>query len=438
MGGFSHIDPCTMNDVNAFTSIFLGVLAAVVAARLYLAFRHTRHIERHQAAVPPAFARHIDLSAHQRAARYTSDKTRLGMKEILADALLLLVLTLGGGIALIDAASLSVFGASLWRDIATVLAVMAVSSIVMLPFDIVRTFVIEARYGFNKLTWRLFILDGLKGALLGLVIGIPLLLVIFWMVDRMGSLWWLYVWLVWLAFSIAMMVIYPKWIAPLFNKFTPLADEALKTRIEALMHRCGFQSQGLFVMDGSKRSSHGNAYFTGFGRNKRIVFFDTLIERLSPEEIEAVLAHELGHYKLGHIPRMMAAHFGIAFLVLAAMGWVIDQSWFYQGLGFAGVQSAGVALLLFFLLLPVFTFPLSPVSSLLSRKHEFEADAFAAGETQAGYLVSALVKLYRDNAATLTPDPLHSMMYDSHPPASLRVAHLERLPTSSDATLRPA
>lgn len=438
MAGFSHTVPCTMNDVNTFTSIFLVVLAAVVAARLYLAFRHRRHVERHQAAVPPAFAAHIDLDSHQRAARYTVDKSRLGMKEILADALLLLVLTLGGGIALVDALSLTVFGNGIWRDVATVLAVMALSSLVMMPFDIVRTFVIEARYGFNKLTWKLFILDGIKGTLLGLAIGVPLLLIIFWLVERMGSLWWLYVWLVWLGFSMAMMIAYPKWIAPLFNKFTPLTDEALKARIEALMQRCGFQSQGLYVMDGSKRSSHGNAYFTGFGRNKRIVFFDTLIERLSPEEIEAVLAHELGHYKLGHIPRMMAAHFGIAFLVLAAMGWVIDQAWFYQGLGFAGVQSAGVALLLFFLLLPVFTFPLSPLASVLSRKHEFEADAFAASETRAGHLVSALVKLYRDNAATLTPDPLHSMIYDSHPPASLRVAHLEQLPATSDANLRPA
>lgn len=429
-----------MMDVNAFTYIFLGLLAAVSAARLWLALRQISHVTRNRERVPEAFSAHIELAAHQKAADYTRDKTRLGMKETAVDALLLLVLTLGGGIALIDQLSVNLLGDSIWRDVATVLAVMAVSAVVMMPFDLVRTFVIEARYGFNKLTWKLFIVDGIKGMLLGLVIGVPLLLITFWLMSRMGDFWWLYVWLVWLGFSLTMMVAYPKWIAPLFNKFTPLADEALKTRIEALMRRCGFQSQGLFVMDGSKRSSHGNAYFTGFGRTKRIVFFDTLIERLSPEEIEAVLAHELGHFKLGHIPKMMATHFGIALLVLAAMGWVIDKAWFFQGLGFAGVQSTGVALLLFFMLLPVFTFPLSPLSSVLSRKHEFEADAFAAGETRSQDLVSALVKLYRDNASTLTPDPVHSMMYDSHPPASLRVAHLEQLAPhqDSDASLRPA
>ncbi|MBL8518946.1 MAG: M48 family metallopeptidase [Betaproteobacteria bacterium] len=427
-------------DVNTFTYVLAGFVALVLMSRLWLALRQLRHVARHRDCVPEAFAAHIELAAHQKAADYTRDKTRLSMKESVADMGLLLLFTLGGGIALVDHLSASVFGGAIWRDVATVLAVMAISGLVMMPFDIIRTFVIEARYGFNKLTWKLFILDGIKGMLLGLAIGVPLLLITFWLMARMGDFWWLYVWLVWLGFSLTMMVAYPKWIAPLFNKFTPLADEALKARIEALMRRCGFQSQGLFVMDGSKRSSHGNAYFTGFGRTKRIVFFDTLIERLSPEEIEAVLAHELGHFKLGHIPKMMVAHFGIALLVLAAMGWVIDKAWFYQGLGFAGVQSTGVALLLFFMLLPVFTFPLSPLASVLSRKHEFEADAFAAGETRSQHLVSALVKLYRDNASTLTPDPVHSMMYDSHPPASLRVAHLEQLHphTDSDASLRPA
>jgi len=427
-----------MPDVTTFTWIFLAFLAAALAFRLVLARRQIRHVQSHRDAVPAAFAEHIELSAHQKAADYTADKTRLGMKETVADTLLLLLLTLGGGIAIVDALSGTFFGESIWRDVFTVLAVMMLSGLVMLPFDIIRTFVIEARYGFNKLTWKLFIIDGIKGMLLGLVIGVPLLLITFWLMARMGDFWWLYVWLVWLGFSVLMMAVYPKWIAPIFNKFVPLADEALKARIEALMQRCGFQSQGLFVMDGSKRSSHGNAYFTGFGRNKRIVFFDTLIQRLTPEEVEAVLAHELGHFKLGHIPKMLVARFGMALLTLAAMGWVIDKSWFFQGLGFAGMQSVGVALLLFFLLLPVFTFPLSPLASILSRKHEFEADAFAAGETRAHHLVSALVKLYRDNAATLTPDPLHSMMYDSHPPAAIRVAHLETLNANPDASLRPA
>lgn len=415
--------------MNTFTGIFLVMLAATVALRLWLARAHVAHVLKYRASVPPEFAEHIALDAHQKAADYTVAKTRLAMKETIADALFLVVLTLGGLIAGVDEIAAQYMG-GYWRGVATVFGVMLLSSLVFLPFEIVRTFMIEARYGFNKMTWGLFIADGIKGMLLAAALGTPLLLVTFWLIERMGEFWWFYVWLVWLGFSVLMMAVYPTFIAPLFNKFAPLADESLKTRIENLLARSGFRSQGLFVMDGSKRSSHGNAYFTGFGKSKRIVFFDTLIERLSPEEIEAVLAHELGHFKRRHIPKLIVARFAIALAILALMGWVIDKPWFYQGLGFPGVPHIGVAVLLFFLLLPVFTFPLTPIGSMVSRKHEFEADAFAAEQTRASDLISALVKLYRDNASTLTPDPLHSMMYDSHPPAAIRIAHLKALTPS--------
>lgn len=413
--------------MNTFTWVFLAMLAAMVVLRLWLARGQIRHVLKHRESVPPEFTDHIALDAHQKAADYTVAKSSLGMKESVADALFLVLLTLGGLIAAVDGIAAQHLGDGYWRGVAAVFGVMLLSSLVFLPFEIVRTFMIEARYGFNKMTWGLFIADGVKGMLLAAALGTPLLLVTFWLIERMGQFWWFYVWLVWLGFSVLMMAVYPTFIAPLFNKFAPLADEQLKTRIENLLARSGFRAQGLFVMDGSKRSSHGNAYFTGFGKTKRIVFFDTLIERLSPEEIEAVLAHELGHFKRRHIPKLIISRFAIALAILALMGWVIDKPWFYQGLGLTGVPHIGVAVLLFFLLLPVFTFPLTPIGSMLSRKHEFEADAFAAEQTRASDLISALVKLYRDNAATLTPDPLHSMIYDSHPPAAIRIAHLKAL-----------
>jgi len=308
---------------------------------------------------------------------------------------------------------------------------MLLSGIVFLPFELIRTFDIEARYGFNKMTIGLYIADAIKGIALSLLVGVPLLLVTFWLTESMGTYWWFYVWLVWLGFSALMIAVYPTFIAPLFNKFSPLDNDSLKKRIENLLARCGFRAQGLYVMDGSKRSSHGNAYFTGFGKSKRIVFFDTLIERLSAEEIEAVLAHELGHFKRRHILKLLVSRFAIALIILAAMGWVIDKPWFYEGVGMGStIPHIGVAVILFFLLLPVFIFPLTPLGSYVSRKHEFEADAYAAEQTRAGDLISALVKLYRDNASTLTPDALHSMIYDSHPPAAIRIAHLKALPAA--------
>jgi STE24 endopeptidase len=300
-------------------------------------------------------------------------------------------------------------------------------SLAELPLSYYRTFVIEEQYGFNKMTLAMFFADLVKQAALGLLLGAPLLFCVLWLMEKMGESWWLYAWFAWIAFNLFVLAIFPTWIAPLFNKFTPLEDATLKTRIEQLMSKCGFKASGLFVMDGSRRSNHGNAYFTGFGKTKRIVFFDTLLARLNPSEIEAVLAHELGHFKHRHVIKRIVVSFAMSLAFLWLLGYLMQQSWFYQGLGVnvAAVPSTAMALLLFFLVMPVFTFLLHPISSLYSRKHEFEADAYAAQNSSADDLVRALVKLYQDNAATLTPDPLHSAFYDSHPPASIRVAHLQ-------------
>ena len=421
----------------ALTILFLALLAAMLAFQTWLSLRHLHHVRSHRDAVPAEFADAVPLDAHQKAADYTADKVRLGIFERFVDAAVLLLLTLGGGLLFISAASRNWLGDGYLGGIAMVFGVMILSSIFSMPFDLYRTFRLEARYGFNKITLELYILDGLKGMLLAAAIGVPLLLATFWLMEKMGSMWWLYVWLMWLGFSLLMIAVYPNFIAPLFNKFSPLADESLKQRIEALLKRCGFTSSGLFVMDGSKRSSHGNAYFTGFGNTKRIVFFDTLIERLTPTEIEAVLAHELGHFKRKHIYKMMVGQFLLTLVILATMGWVIDKPWFHEGLGATvinGQPPVALSLMLFFLVLGVFTFWLTPIGSLLSRKHEFEADAYAAEQTHAGDLVTALVKLYRDNASTLTPDPLHSAVYDSHPPAAIRIAHLKSLSMPATST----
>ena len=417
---------------SVFTLIFLLFAALGFAFGSLLTLRHIAHVRAHRAAVPVEFTESITLDAHQKAADYTIAKNRLGLIESVFDVALLLAITLGGGMWLIHSVAASWFSGPYLLGLAIFAGLMLVSSIISTPFDLYRTFVIEEKFGFNKLTWKLYLIDGIKGLLLAAAIGVPLLLVTFWLMEKMGSLWWLYVWLVWLAFSLAMIVIYPTFIAPLFNKFSPLADASLKARIESLLTRCGFTSSGLFVMDGSKRSSHGNAYFTGLGKSKRIVFFDTLISRLSPSEIEAVLAHELGHFKRKHITKMIVGQFVLAFVILALMGWVIDKPWFYEGLGFplGGVAPhVAISLALFFMVLPVFTFWLTPLGSLISCKHEFEADAYAAEQTEASDLITALVKLYRDNASTLTPDPLHSAVYDSHPPAAIRIAHLKAMQT---------
>ena len=416
----------------AFTLVFLLFVILSFAFGCVLTLRQLAHVSANRATVPAEFAESITLAAHQKAADYTVEKNQIGLVESVFDLVLLLALTIGGGMLLIHRIAASWFSGPYTLGLAIFAGLMIVSSIVSTPFSLYRTFVIEQKFGFNKMTWKLYLIDAIKGLALSAAIGIPLLLVTFWLMEKMGGLWWLYVWLVWLVFSLLMIVIYPTYIAPLFNKFAPLGDVSLKERIEGLLTRCGFTSSGLFVMDGSKRSSHGNAYFTGLGKTKRIVFFDTLIERLSPPEIEAVLAHELGHFKRNHIAKMIAGQFALTLVILGLMGWVIDKPWFYEGLGFplnGAVPHVAVSLALFFMVLPVFTFWLTPLGSLISRKHEFEADQYAAEQTQANDLVTALVKLYRDNASTLTPDPLHSAVYDSHPPASIRIAHLKAMQT---------
>jgi STE24 endopeptidase len=409
-----------------FSIVFTVFVLAALAWRTWLGIRQSRHVAKHRDTVPADFAGVIPLEAHRKAADYTLDKQRLALIETLViDGVLLFALTLGGGLAAIDGLSQRWLGEGYLRHLATVFGLMAVTTVIALPFDAWRTFAIEARHGFNRTTPALFVADLLKGAALSLALGTPLLLAVFWLVQAAGALWWFYTWLAWLAFTLVLVMVFPRWIAPLFNRFTPLEEGDLRRRIEALIERCGFHAKGLFVMDGSRRSNHGNAYFTGFGTNKRIVFFDTLIERLTPSEIEAVLAHELGHFARGHIPRLLVVRFALALLLLAILGWLYSEPAFYQALHLNGPQ-IGAVLAGFALIVPVFTFPFQPFASLIARRQEFEADAFAATHASAADLVSALAKLYRDNASTLTPDPLHSLVYDSHPPAALRIAHLQK------------
>lgn len=406
-----------------FTLLFLTVFALSLATRLWLKLRHIRHVAAHRAAVPAEFAGRITLASHQKAADYTVDRSKTAIFAILIEAGVLLAFTLGGGLAWLH---------ELWSPrldgiaygLAMIFSVMLISVLIDLPLSLYSQFVVEVRHGFNRMTPALFVSDLVKQTLLGVAIGVPVVAAVLWLMGAMGAYWWLWVWLFWSVFNLLVLFVYPTWIAPLFNKFTPLADGEMKTRIEALLGRCGFRSSGLFVMDGSKRSSHGNAYFTGFGDNKRIVFFDTLLERLAPAEIEAVLAHELGHFRKKHIVQRIALMFAGSLAFLWLLGQLIDTTWFYTGLG-VPAQSTALALILFFLVVPVFLFPLAPLSSRLSRQHEFEADAYAAEHAAAGDLVRALVKLYDDNASTLTPDPLHSLFHDSHPPAAQRIAQLQ-------------
>ena len=406
-----------------FSYIFVFVLAGAVGLQWWLNRRQLRHIARYRAEVPPAFADRISLAAHQKAADYTSDKVRLGQLELFYSSVILLVWTLGGGLNWLDGQWSHWLRNPLWQGVAFVISMMLISSLLDLPFSIYRTFVIEARHGFNRTKPLLFISDLFKGMLLTLALGMPLLWLVLWLMQSAGTLWWVYVWAVWMGFSLLMLFIYPTWIAPLFNKFAPLEDAALRVRIENLLKRCGFTSKGIFIMDGSRRSSHGNAYFTGLGDNKRIVFFDTLLKSLQAEEIEAVLAHELGHFKRKHIQKQILSMAVMTFVSLAILGLLVQQQWFFLGLGIE-TPSMHAALVLFILLVSVLGVYIQPLFSYFSRRHEFEADDFAATQSDARDLIKALVKLYEENASTLTPDPLYSAFHDSHPPAPVRIAHL--------------
>lgn len=411
--------------MNEFTLIFLIVLVLGTTLQFWLAQRHIAYIRSHQQHVPPAFTEKITLADHQKAAAYTLAKTGFGQRMLIVETLILLLWTLGGLLDRLDQAWQGLAWSELWTGVAVLSSFGLLSTLIDLPAQLYSTFRIEAQFGFNRTTPILFLLDILKSLLLTLLFGIPLATLVLWLMAHAGSLWWFSVWIVWLGFSLVMIWAYPTFIAPWFNQFKPLEDHALKQRIEILLHRNGLTSQGIFVMDGSKRSGHGNAYFTGLGNSKRIVFFDTLLEGLNTDEIEAVLAHEIGHFKRKHLPKRLIGVASLSLIGLALLGWLIQQDWFYHGLGVT-TASNYMALLLFMLTLPVFTFFLHPLLAWLSRRHEFEADDFAAQQANPLTLIQALVKLYKDNASTLTPDPLYSAFYDSHPPAPVRIAYLSR------------
>ena len=416
---------------DTLTYAFVAALLASLATKLWLATRQMRHVAAHREIVPAAFASTVTPEAHRKAADYTLTKGRLGMLGLALGTAVLLGWTLLGGLNLLNTTVLEAvqprFG-DLAYQLALLTAFVVIGSLIELPLDWYSTFRVEQKFGFNRMTTRLWLADMGKGAAVGLVIGLPLAALILWIMGNSGGLWWLYAWAAWVAFNLVLLVLYPTVIAPLFNKFEPLPDEALKTRVQALMQRCGFAAKGLFVMDGSRRSAHANAYFTGLGASKRVVFFDTLLQRLTPGEVEAVLAHELGHFKRRHVLKRMVGIFAMSLLGLALLGWLASQSGFYAGLGVTqnmGAANNALALILFMLVLPPFTFFISPLMAHVSRVHEFEADAYACAQADGRDLASALLKLHEDNAATLTPDPLYARFYYSHPPASERLAALQ-------------
>jgi STE24 endopeptidase len=407
--------------------VFCALLVAGLITRTVLASRQIRHVARHRAAVPAAFAQTITPEAHRKAADYTITKARFGLLETALEAALLLGWTLLGGLDWLNQTLLAALGGGMVQQLTLLAAFAMIGGLVGLPLAWWSTFRIEERFGFNKMTLSLWLGDLVKGALVGALVGLPIAALVLWLMGAAGASWWVWAWGVWMIFNLLALVLYPTLIAPLFNKFEPLQDEALKARVNALMQRCGFAAKGLFVMDGSKRSAHANAYFTGFGAAKRVVFFDTLLQQLSPAEIDAVLAHELGHYKRRHILKRIVFMFALSLLGFALLGWVSGQIWFYTGLGVVPSLDApnnALALLLFMMVVPLFTYFLSPLMARLSRSHEFEADAYAMAQTNGQDLASALLKLYKDNASTLTPDPLFARFYYSHPPASERIARL--------------
>ena len=410
--------------MNTLTILFLVALVAMLITEFWLGRRQMQNVRQHRDAVPDAFSDQIDLATHRKAADYTVARTRLGLLSGFYSALILLAFTLGGGLQIIDELSRQWLENPLLTGVVFIIATIVIGAILDMPFALYKTFGLEARFGFNKTTPGLYITDLVKKIVLFLIIGVPLLLTALWLMQVSGKFWWLYLWLVWMAFNLLAMIIYPIWIAPLFNKFEALEDEAVSNSVTELMKRTGFKVQGLFVVDGSRRSAHSNAYFTGLGKSKRVVFFDTLLDTLSADEIVAVLAHELGHFKRRHIIKRISVFFLISLIALALLGGLMQQDWFYQGLGMT-TPSNHAALMLFMMVGPVFMFFIHPISSWFSRKHEFEADDYARENANANDLVTALLKLYKDNANTLTPDPIHSAFYYSHPPASIRIKHLQ-------------
>jgi len=410
--------------MHIFTWLFIIAVVITTGVQIWLSLRQAKHVAKYRSAVPDEFADKVTLEEHQKAADYTKAKGSFGRLQLLIGTVVLFIWTLAGGLNWLD----QLWRTADWGPLATGVAVLIsfslISSLIDIPSSLYSTFVIEERFGFNKSTFKTFFIDMIKGAALAIIIGIPLILLVLWLMESAGDFWWLYAWIALTAFSIIMMWAYPKFIAPVFNKFKPLEEGEVLDRLTSLLKRTGFNSDGVFVMDGSKRSSHGNAYFTGFGKTKRIVFFDTLLKHLSPTQVEAVLAHELGHFKRKHVLKGMIASMTMTLIGFAILAWLMKQDWFYSAFGIEQ-PSTYMALILFMLVSPAFTFFIGPIMARWSRKHEFEADEFAAKESDASELISALVSLYKKNAGTLTPDPLYSAFYDSHPPASIRIAHLK-------------
>lgn len=413
-----------LTEMHIFTWLFIFAVVITAGVQLWLSLRQAKHVANHRSVVPTEFSDKITLEEHQKAADYTKVKGSFGRLQLLIGTVVLFLWTLGGGLNWLDQLWRSADWGPLATGVAVLISFSLISGLIDIPSSLYSTFNIEERFGFNKSTLKTFFVDMIKGAALSLAIGIPLILLVLWLMESAGDLWWLYAWIALTAFSIIMMWAYPKFIAPIFNKFKPLEDGEVLDRLTNLLKRTGFNSDGVFVMDGSKRSSHGNAYFTGFGKTKRIVFFDTLLKHLSPTQVEAVLAHELGHFKRKHVLKGMIASMTMTLIGFAVLAWLMKQEWFYTAIG-VQQSSTYMALILFILVSPAFTFFIGPLMARWSRKHEFEADEFAAKESDANELISALVSLYKKNAGTLTPDPLYSAFYDSHPPASIRIAHLK-------------
>jgi STE24 endopeptidase len=409
------------------TLIFAAALTLSLLLTTWLASRQIRHVAQHRGAVPQAFAHKITLAAHQKAADYTLTKARFGMLELAWGATLTLCWTLLGGLSALNQALVGWMGNSLSQQVALLATFVTIGGVLDLPFALYQTFVIEERFGFNKTSVKLWLQDTAKSLLLSALIGLPFVTLVLWMMGATGPWWWLWVWGVWMGFNLLALLIYPTWIAPLFNQFQPLEDPQVKERVTQLMARCGFTSKGFFVMDGSKRSAHANAYFTGFGASKRVVFYDTLLAQLSPAEVDAVLAHELGHFTHKHVIKRMVSLFAMSLLGFAALGWVSQQVWFYTGLGVVpnlGAANDALALLLFMVVLPLMGTFVGPIFAHMSRQHEFEADAYAVAKTSGADLAEALLKLFNDNASTLTPDPVYVRFYYSHPPATERLGHI--------------